>query len=71
MRLDLSDKSLVRRLFDIGVNVRKFVRNDAPVDVCALCGHKYGLRGDVEHPPYSDDDYRCACCGAQLMEWYD
>lgn len=23
---------------------------------------------EVEHPPYDDDDYRCACCGRRLKE---
>ena len=28
----------------------------------------YGVQGDVEHPTYTDDNYKCSMCGAMLTE---
>lgn len=69
MRLDIDNNITAIVLMSRDVNLKRY--NDAPIDVCSQCYARDGFTDDVDHPPYSDDVYKCAVCGAQLVEWVD
>lgn len=66
MRLDIDNNKTAVALMKKGVDLKHY--NDAPIDVCSQCYTRYVFTDDVEHPPYSDDVYKCAICRTRLTD---
>lgn len=66
MRLDIDNNMTAVTLITKGVDLNRY--NDAPIDVCNQCYARDNFTDDVEHPPYSDDVYKCAICRTRLTD---
>lgn len=69
MRLDEGNQNTIWQLIFLKVDIEPFIRSDCPIDVCAGCYEWLQTLDDVGHPPYGDDDYRCAICRARLTDF--
>lgn len=68
MRLDIDNSKTKTVLILKLVDIRDYVQKSAPVDVCGMCYARHKFTDDVEHPPYSDDVYKCAICRTRLTD---
>jgi len=69
MRLDINNPETIEKL-DSNI-VQDANANDNPVDLCINCYIIGVFTDDVDHPPYDDDVYLCAICGATLDPYCD